>query len=65
MVHTAEYLPTVPTGEALGAAGLDLLVDFEVTHERPLFLELPVAGEAREAFNRVGFLVRPELQPGV
>lgn len=65
VIHTAKYLPTVPTGEALGAAGLDLLVHFEVTQERPLFLELFVAGEAREAFNRVRFLVRSELQPGV
>lgn len=65
VIHPAKYLPTVPAGEALGAAGLDLLVHFEVTRERPLFFELFVAGEAREAFDRVGFLVRSELQPGV
>lgn len=65
VIHAAKYLPAVPAGEALGAAGLDLLVHFEVTQERPLFLELLVAGEAREAFHRVRLLVRPELQPGV
>lgn len=65
MIHTAKHLATFSTGEAFRAAGLDLLVDSEVTRQSALFLELFVTGEACQAFHRVGFLVCSELQPGV